>query len=113
MTKFDAFKAGTADYYKSLKDDNFKSKDTKKGKLEEEYWDVYRLGMNLGSAHYMVMTADLNYEFERDIADYNNVVHVINKTFGKTIVPPLPDGSWGDDTFMGIHPDTGEKVNLF
>lgn len=114
MNQFDAFKKGTVDYYKHISNGNFITPSPNAGQVGAANQTAYRLGLNLAGEHYMVISADREVEYERDVAGYNAAADEVDKFFGKPIVYPYSMTVGRDENdFTAVNPETGERVRLF
>lgn len=69
---------------------------------------AFRLGEELSRARFMVISADSQTEYERDIASYNDVAEKIDSRFGEGTAPKFESAVNDDLNFTLIDPDTGD-----
>lgn len=94
MDNFEAFIRGTRQdgvitYYSRVSPTDFG--------IEEEYGDAFRLGLELNACLQMVMSADSEREYVKDVTDYDDCVESVNKLFGFPVAK-----SWDHKDFRPI-----------
>lgn len=114
MDNFDSFRRGILTHYDpAVKSIYYRDIDPNDFKIPEENHEAFKLGLALGSDHFMVHTADGSYDYERDIAGYNRTVDQINELLGAEVVNHVVAWSGGKNRYTAVHPETGLEVFLF
>lgn len=113
MDNFEAFRTGTFVFYTPAVMSNYRHTDPKAFDIPAENHEAFRIGLELGSNHYMIHTADGTYDYERDIANYNRTAEKADELMGAETVNKVEAWNGGKNRFVARDPKTGEELSLF
>ena len=113
MDNFEAFRTGTFVFYTPAVMSNYRAVNPGAFEIPPENHEAFKLGLELGSNHYMIHTADGSYDYERDIASYNRTAEKVDELMGTETVNKVEAWNGGKNRFVALDPKTGKELGLF